>query len=88
MIFLVATAFFIFIAGASLCLYRAGAGPTSCDRIASVFVLGTLLVSLCAIVAMSTAQSFYINIAFVVAFIIFMIALAAAKFVEGRSLDD
>jgi len=81
-------AFFILLFACSLCLYRILRGPTPADRAVTIDILGVLIVGFCAIMAISTGRSWYIDIAIAWALQSFIATLALAKFLEGKSLDD
>ena len=69
-------------------LYRIMQGPTSADRIMAIDILGILIVGLCAILAISTGRSWYIDIGIVWALQSFISALALSKYLEGKHFDD
>ncbi|HPO13382.1 MAG TPA: cation:proton antiporter [Candidatus Hydrogenedentes bacterium] len=81
-------ALYILILAAVLCLYRIAAGPTSADRIVSVDILGVLIVGVCAIAAIPSGRSWYIDIGIAWALQSFIGALAFSKYLEGKSFDD
>ena len=81
-------AFFILLLSCILCLYRILKGPTPADRAVCIDILGILIVGFCAIIGISTGRSWYIDIAIAWALQSFIAALALAKFLEGRTLDD
>jgi len=76
------------IACGFLCLYRIAQGPTAPDRIVSVDAMGTLLVAICGVLAVSSERSFFIDIAITWALISFTGTIALSKYLEGRKLDD
>ncbi len=81
-------AFYIIILSAFMCLYRIMLGPTSADRIVAIDILGILIVGLCAILAITTGRSWYIDIGIVWALQSFISALALSKYLEGKDFDD
>jgi len=62
-------------------------GPTVADRIVAIDIMGTLIVGICAILAIVFKRSFYIDIGIAWGLQSFIGTLALAKFLEGRSLD-
>jgi len=78
----------ILMVAAFLCLYRIGMGPTPADRAVAIDILGTLIVGFCVLVAIVTGKDFYINIAIAWALLSFIVTIALAKFLEGRTFDD
>ena len=74
--------------GAILCLYRIAIGPTAPDRAVAMDILGVLLVGFCAILAVETGQDFYLNVAIAWALLSFLGAIALAKFLEGKGLNE
>jgi len=81
-------AFYILLLSCGLCLYRILKGPTSADRVITIDMLGVLIVGFCAVMAISTGRSWYIDIAIAWALQSFIATLALAKFLEGKSFDD
>jgi len=77
----------IFFAG-FLALYRVVKGPTAADRSVAVDVLGILVIGICAILAVFTGKSWYMDIAIAWALQSFIGVLALAKYLEGRNFDD
>ncbi|MCK4339383.1 MAG: cation:proton antiporter [Candidatus Cloacimonetes bacterium] len=69
-------------------LIRTVIGPSPADRIVAVDILGILVVGICALMAITFDQSFFIDIAMAWALQSFIATLALAKFLEGRHLDD
>jgi len=78
----------LFILAAVLCLLRVLLGPTAADRIVAIDILGILIVGLCAVLAVATDRSWYLDIAIVWALQSFIGSLALAKRLEGRAYDD
>ena len=78
----------ILMVASFLCLYRIGMGPTPADRAVAIDILGTLIVGFCVLVAIVTGQDFYMNIAIAWALLSFIVTIALAKFLEGRTFDD
>lgn len=73
---------------ALLCLWRIVLGPTAPDRIVATDILGILVVGFCALVAVETKKSFYMDIAIAWALQSFIGMLALAKFIRGKGLDE
>ena len=69
-----------------LALVRAFAGPTICDRILAVNMVGTKTVLLIAVYGFLTARPDFLDIALTYALINFIGVNAALKFIE-RSVD-
>jgi len=80
--------FALLLACSFLCLYRLGKGPTAPDRTVAVDILGTLVVGLCALFALRSGSSFYMNIATAWALLSFIGAIALAKYLEGKAYDE
>ncbi len=78
----------IAIFSAFFVLIRTVLGPTPADRIVAVDILGILVVGICALIAITFDQSFFIDIAIAWALQSFIATLALAKFLEGRHLDE
>ncbi len=70
-----------------LCLHRIGRGPSAADRTVAIDILGTLMVGFCCVMALTTKQEYYMNIAIAWALISFVGTLALSKYLEGRSYD-
>jgi len=81
-------AFYILLMSFSICLYRIVKGPTPPDRIVAVDILGVLIVGFCALMNITTHRSWYIDIGIAWALQSFIAALALAKYLEGRGLDE
>ncbi|MFO7626188.1 MAG: cation:proton antiporter [Candidatus Fermentibacteraceae bacterium] len=83
-----ARALYIVILSALMVLFRILKGPTPADRIVGVDILGILVVGLCAILALATDRSWYLDIGIAWGLQSFIGTLALAKFMEGRTFDD
>lgn len=77
----------VLLLGSLLCLYRIGVGPTAPDRTIAIDILGTLMVGFCCVVAITSKQDYYMNIAIAWALTSFIGTLALAKYLEGRCYD-
>jgi multicomponent Na+:H+ antiporter subunit F len=84
----VTRAFYIIIVAAFLCLFRVLRGPTPADRLVAIDIFGVLIVGCCALLAVGTGQAWYIDIGITWALMSFIGALALAKYLEGRPLDE
>lgn len=84
----VARAFYILLLCAVLCLFRVLAGPTSADRIMAIDIVGILIVGICALLSVSSGQSWYIDIGIAWALQSFIGVLALAKYLEGKAFDE
>lgn len=83
-----ARAVYVVILSALMVLFRILKGPTPADRIVGVDILGILVVGLCAILALATDRSWYLDIGIAWGLQSFIGTLALAKFMEGRTFDD
>ncbi len=83
-----ARALYIVILSALMVFFRILKGPTPADRIVGVDILGILVVGLCAILALATDRSWYLDIGIAWGLQSFIGTLALAKFMEGRTFDD
>ena len=81
-------AFYVILLAGFLCLFRVIRGKTDKDRLVAIDIFGILIVGCCAIFAVGTGQSWYIDIGITWALMSFIGALALAKYLEGRPLDD
>ena len=81
-------ALYIIILACFLSLYRIWKGPTGADRIVAVDILGIMIVGLCAVLAISTGRSWYIDIGIAWALQSFISTLALSKYLEGRDFDE
>ena len=84
----VGRALFILLLASGMCLYRISRGPTAADRIVAVDIFGILIVGFCAILAISTERSWYIDIGIAWALQSFIGSLALAKYLEGKGLEQ
>ncbi len=71
-----------------LCIFRILRGPTAPDRAVAIDILGIVIVGFCAILAIPTGRSWYIDIGIAWALQSFIGTLALAKYLEGRKLDE
>ena len=71
-----------------LCLYRISRGPTAPDRTVGIDILGVILVSFCAIMAIITKRDFYITLAIAWALLAFIGTVGLGKYLEGRGFDE
>lgn len=71
-----------------LCFYRAATGPTIPDRMVAIDILGILVVSVCAILAIAFDREFLIDIGLAWILLAFIGTLALAKYLAGRPLDE
>lgn len=81
-------AIYIVVLSALMVLFRVLRGPTPADRIVAIDIFGILVVGLCAILALATDRSWYLDIGIAWGLQSFIGTLALAKFMEGRSFDD
>jgi multicomponent Na+:H+ antiporter subunit F len=84
----VARAVYVLVLAAVLSLYRILVGPTASDRIVATDILGILIVGFCAVVAIATGRSWYIDIGIAWALQSFIGALALSKYLERRSFGE
>ncbi|MGB9742436.1 MAG: monovalent cation/H+ antiporter complex subunit F [candidate division WOR-3 bacterium] len=78
----------VLVPAALFCLYRALVGPSIADRAIAVDMMGVVFSAITALVALKFRLSYLLDIAIALAVISFIGALALAKFLEKRSLDD
>lgn len=71
-----------------LCFYRAVTGPTVPDRMVAIDILGTLVVSLCVVLALAFGRDYLVDIALAWILLAFVGTLALAKYLSGKQLDD
>ena len=83
-----ARCFFILMICFAICLLRIVLGPTSVDRAVVINALGILIVGFCAILSIPTGRDWYLDIAIAWALQSFIGALAIAKYLEGKGLDE
>ncbi|MFA5976333.1 MAG: cation:proton antiporter [Elusimicrobiota bacterium] len=81
-------ALYILILASLLCLYRVARGPTGADRIVAVDLLGVMITGLCAVLAITTRRTWYLDIGIAWALQSFITVLALCKFLEGKDFDD
>jgi len=81
-------AFMVLLLSGGFCLFRVYKGPTAPDRIVAIDILGILIVGLCALLAISTGKSWYIDIGIAWALQSFISTLALSKYLEGKDFDD
>ncbi len=73
---------------AVLCLYRVLRGPTACDRIVAIDMLGILIVGFCAILTIPTGRDWYMDIGIAWVLQSFIGIMALAKYLEGKDFDE
>ncbi len=78
----------VLVPAAFFCLYRALQGPSIADRAIAVDMMGVVFSAITALVALRYRLSYLLDISIALAVISFIGALALAKYLEGRSLDD
>ena len=71
-----------------LCMYRISHGPTAPDRTVGIDILGVILVSFCAVMAVLTGRGFYIILAIAWALLAFIGTVGLGKYLEGRGFDE
>lgn len=76
------------MASSLICLYILYRGPKSPDRVVAFYVFGILVVSFCAIAEAIFKRRFLMDIAISWAVLSFVSAIALAKYLEGRDLDE
>lgn len=77
------------IVNAFLCLYRAVVGPTVPDRILAINIIGTKTLVVLVLLAYIFRQAMYIDVALVYGLLNYIIALAAARYLEtGKIKGD
>lgn len=73
---------------ACLCLFRIQQGPTIPDRAVGVDIMGVIFVNITALVAVFYDLPYLMDLSIILAMFSFIGALALAKYLEKRSLDD
>jgi len=71
-----------------LCVVRLVMDATTPERTVSIDILGIVVLGICAVLALFTGKSFYMDIALAWALQSFIGMLALAKYLEGRKLDE
>ena len=84
----VSRAFYIILLAVMMCLVRIMRGPSTADRVVAVHILGVMMVGICALLALSTGHSWYIDIGIAWGLQAFICTLALSKNLEGRGIDD
>jgi multicomponent Na+:H+ antiporter subunit F len=84
----VSRAFYIVLLAAMMCLFRVIVGPSTADRVVAVHILGVMMVGICALLALSTGHSWYIDIGIAWGLQAFICILALSKNLEGKGIDD
>lgn len=80
--------FSILAIGGFLCLYRIYQGPSIADRAVSVDIMGILFVGITALSALFYDLDFLMDLSITLTLFSFIGALALAKYLQSRSLDD
>ena len=84
----VSRAFYIILLAAMMCLFRIIQGPSTADRVVAVHILGVMMVGICALLALCTGHSWYIDIGIAWGLQAFICILALSKNLEGKGIDD
>jgi len=71
-----------------LCLYRLYRGPTAPDRTVAVDIMGVLVVGFCALLALTSAQGFLMDLAIAWTLQSYVAVLALAKYLEGKRFNE
>ena len=80
--------FSILAIGGFLCLYRIYDGPSIADRAVAVDIMGILFIGITALSALFFELPFLMDVSITLTLFSFIGALALAKYLEKRSLDD
>ncbi len=80
--------FSILAIGGFLCLYRIYEGPSIADRAVGVDIMGILFVGITALSALFYNLDFLMDLSITLTLFSFIGALALAKYLQSRSLDD
>lgn len=80
--------FSILAIGGFLCLYRIYDGPSIADRAVGVDIMGILFIGITALSAVFFELPFLMDVSITLTLFSFIGALALAKYLEKRSLDD
>ena len=73
---------------AFVCLYRVIRGPSIADRMVGIDIFGTLVVGVCAIIAIKTDRTFLIDIGIAWIILSFIVTISLAKYLEGKQLNE
>ena len=84
----ISRAFYIIFLASLMCLFRVFRGPSTADRVVAVHILGVMMVGICALLALSTGRSWYIDIGIAWGLQAFICILALSKNLEGKGIDD
>jgi multicomponent Na+:H+ antiporter subunit F len=68
-------------------LFRAYKGPTAADRIISINVISTKVVTIIVLIALITTQGSYVNVALIYAMIGFLATIGVAKYLMKGKLE-
>jgi len=72
-----------------LCAYRVVRGPTIPDRVVALDTIGTNVVAIAVLFALSTNRGFFVDVSIVLAIIGFISTIAVARYVtEGDIVDE
>lgn len=80
--------FSILAIGGFLCLYRIYDGPSIADRAVGVDIMGILFIGITSLSALFFELPFLMDVSIALTLFSFIGALALAKYLEKRSLDD
>jgi multicomponent Na+:H+ antiporter subunit F len=79
----------IVLIGACLfCLLRAALGPTAPDRMVAIDTLACIIAVCLVLLGVFYRTSFYLDVALVYAFLLFLGTVAISKYLEGRGLES
>lgn len=73
---------------AVLCLYRAGVGPTTQDRLLGVNIVGTKTLVVVVLVTYIFAESFFLDVAIVYALLLFVVTIATSRYLETEGWKE
>ena len=84
----IAFAFVLVAAAMVLTLLRLVRGPSLADRVVALDLLSILAVAFCALFALFSVQTAYLDVAIALALVAFLTTVAFARFVERRAARD
>ncbi len=79
---------YIQIALSASCLFRIIRGPSIADRMVAIDIFGVFVVGICAILSITTQQSFILDIGIAWIILSFIGTLTLAKYLSGKKLNE
>ena len=81
-------AFLMLMVAMILAVYRLARGPSLPDRVVALDLLTVLAVAFCALFAISSEQSAFVDVAISLALVAFLATVALARFAERKNADS